>query len=174
MSYTTNRQPQGVPLNLCNILREAMIGELVAIEDYSTAIANTENKEVREMFQHILEEEKKHYGMFLDYLRKIDKEQMEAIEHGKNHGNVSGNKEVKNDHKGSARKSKCDILEFVRKNIKGELEAIVLYEQQEAQIKDEEAKKIFKEIIKDEKNHTETLTRALTLLDKDKYGPIEQ
>lgn len=173
MSYTTDRQPQGIPLNLCNILREAMIAEIVAIEDYSTAIANTENKEVIEIFHHILEDEKRHYGMFLEFLRSVDKEQMEMFKEAQEHVIITQPKEGKNDGKSSKYKIKGDVITFIRENIKGELEAIVLYDQHEAQIKDEEGKKLFSSISRDEKEHVEELTKAMIILDKDKYGPIE-
>lgn len=172
MSYTTNKQPQGIPLDLSDILREALIAEIVAIDGYEFAIANTDNKEVVEIFHHILEDEKRHYGMFLEFLRRVDKEQMEMFKEAQEHVTLTQPKEGKNDGKSSKYKEKGDLLTFIRENIKGELEAIVLYDQHEAQIKDEEGKKIFRSVIRDEKEHVEELTKAMIILDKDKYGPI--
>ncbi|WP_243176624.1 hypothetical protein [Clostridium gasigenes] len=60
MSYTTNRQPQGIVIDETNFLREGMIAEIVAINDYSTFIKLTNNKEVKDIFYHIMEEEKEH------------------------------------------------------------------------------------------------------------------
>ena len=51
MSYTTNRQPQGILIDKVAFLREGMIAELVAINDYSTFISLTNNKEAINIFE---------------------------------------------------------------------------------------------------------------------------
>ena len=84
MSYTTDRQPQGRARSTANLLREGMIAELVAIDDYSYFISYTDNREVKEILHHIMEEEKRHYGMFLDALRKVDDEESAMQEKVKN------------------------------------------------------------------------------------------
>lgn len=77
MSYTTNRQPQGISKNIETFFREGLIAEIVAINDYSYFISLTDNKEVKDIFHHIMEEEKRHYGLFLQALRSVDKEHLE-------------------------------------------------------------------------------------------------
>ena len=168
MSYTTNRQPQGISKGIGNLLREGMISEIVAINDYSLFIEQTDNKEVKELFHHIMEDEKRHYGMLLDALRKLDKDEYELQKQAKLHVKIT----TKEKFKTKSKYSGC-ILSFIRDAIKGELEAIILYDDIILNIKDDYIISIIKEITKDEKEHVEELTRALVLLDKDSYGPLE-
>ncbi|WP_461613627.1 hypothetical protein [Clostridium sp. Marseille-QA1073] len=58
-----------------NLLRQAMIAELVAINDYSEILAYSNIKDLNNILEHILEEEKEHYGKLLNLLRKVDEEQ---------------------------------------------------------------------------------------------------
>lgn len=64
MSYTANRQPKGILKDDETFLREGLISEIVAINDYSHFLNLTENKEVKDIFCHIMQEEKEHYGWF--------------------------------------------------------------------------------------------------------------
>lgn len=171
MSYTTNRQPQGIPFYFTNKIREAMIAELVAINDYTNSIASNDIKDINEVFYHIMEEEKEHYGMFLSLLRKYDPEQYRAYEEVKSHLELPEKvKEVGIEPK----HSKENVLNFIRENIKGELEAIVLYEQHLVEVPYKDIKETFRKVINDEKEHSEELTALLMHYDKDKYGPIEE
>ena len=52
-----------------------MIAELVAINDYSEILAHSDIKILNNILHHIMEEEKEHYGRFLNLLRKVDEEQ---------------------------------------------------------------------------------------------------
>lgn len=169
MSYTTNRQPQGIIKDVETFLREGMIAEIVAINDYSHFISLTDNKEVKDVFYHIMEEEKEHYGLFLQTLRAIDKEHKELEAEVEEHVQISS-KEVYKDY--SNKKVKHNLLISIREAIKGELEAIILYEFFTNNIEDSGIVKIIKEITRDEKEHVEELTKVLTILDKDKYGPL--
>lgn len=170
MSYTTDRQPQGRARSTANLLREGMIAELVAIDDYSYFISYTDNREVKEILHHIMEEEKRHYGMFLDALRKVDDEESAMQEKVKNEVKLSNRGREKLGIKN--RPAKDDLLKFIRDAIKGELEAIILYDHMVNEICDEYVNKIINSITKEEKEHVEELTKALVLLDKDTYGPI--
>lgn len=172
MSYTTKRQPQGKPRNLANFLREAMIGELVAINDYQEHIANCSISEVKEVFQHIMLEEKKHYGMLLDLSRNTDHIQHEAAIEASNHVNVK----CKNLNENNSKKkgSNSSLLKKIRDDIKGELEAIIAYEDIISKITDQKAIKMITEIASDEKQHVEELTYLLQKLDSNCYGPIEK
>lgn len=172
MSYTTNRQPQGIIIDKIAFLQEGMIAEIVAINDYSTFISLTNNKEVKDIFHHIMEEEKEHYGMFLDALRKYDKEQSELKNSVKNQVNISSKDIGKYKDSSYSKDKNHNLLIDIRDAIKGELEAILLYEFFVKNISDQYLINLINKIIHDEKEHVEELTLTLTLLDKDCYGPI--
>lgn len=172
MSYTTNRQPQGVIKNLETFLREGLISEIVAINDYSHFINSTDNKEVKDIFHHIMEEEKEHYGLFLAALRCVDHEHKELEAEVKEHVHIT-TKGIYRDY--SNKKSKSNLLALIREAIKAELEAIILYEHFINNINANDnisMLKLIRDITRDEKEHVEELTKVLTILDKDKYGPI--
>ncbi|WP_315080466.1 ferritin family protein [uncultured Clostridium sp.] len=169
MSYTTNRQPQGILKNIETFFREGMIAELVAINDYSSFISLTDNKEVNDIFHHIMEEEKKHYGLFLQALRSVDKEQAELKAKVDEQLDISSKEKYK-EYIGKG--SKHNLLSYIRDAIKGELEAIILYEYFIENLENEKAIELIKEIIKEEKEHIEELTKALVILDKDKYNNL--
>ncbi len=170
MSYTTAGQPQGKAMSYTNLIREAMIGEIVAINGYRYHIASTDNKELRELWHHIMEDEKKHYGMFLELLRYYDKEEYKRYMKAKKDVKITGT--IKEDY--SPEISKGILLNFLREDIKGELEAVILYEEHLLKIPYADIRNVFSNIINDEKEHTEELTIALLKLDKDKYGPISR
>lgn len=171
MSYTTNRQPQGILNNDETFLREGLISEIVAINDYSQLLNLTENKEVRDIFHHIMEEEKEHYGLFLEALRAIDHEQCALSKDIDEHLNLSGKNTYKDYSNG--KENKYFLLTYIRDAIKGELEAIVLYEDFLCKVKSKTLFNLIKKITSDEKEHVEELTKALVILDKDEYGPIK-
>ena len=171
MSYTTNRQPQGILKNDETFLREGLISEIVAINDYSNFLNLTDNKEMRDIFHHIMEEEKEHYGLFLEALRTIDPEQCALSKDVNEHVTISG----KNSYKeySISKGSKASLLTYIRDAIKGELEAIVLYEDFLNNVQSQKLFKLIKKITLDEKEHVEELTKALVILDKDEYGPLK-
>lgn len=170
MSYTTSGMPQGYPYWWTNKIREDMIGELVAINDYREHIAKSNIKDINELWHHIMEDEKRHYGIFLELLRKYDPQQAKKYVEAKEHVELEKKEKLPNCHIYS---QEC-ILNLIRKDIKGELEAVVLYEQHMIEIPNEEVRKALYEIIGDEKEHTEELTLMLMKYDKDEYGPIEE
>ncbi|MBY0756757.1 ferritin-like domain-containing protein [Clostridium sardiniense] len=170
MSYTTERQPQGMERNIETFLREGMIAEIVAIDDYSHFISLTDNKEVKDIFYQIMKREKVHYGMFLDALRKVDREEGELKRKIYSEINIYS----KQKYKESTKVEKGDLLDAIRILIKGELEAIILYEEFINNIKDQSIVCIINQIIREEKEHVEELTKALTTIDEDSYGPISE
>ncbi|WP_055071620.1 ferritin family protein [Clostridium massiliamazoniense] len=169
MSYTTNRQPQGTAFSVGNFLRETMIGELVAINDYSEHIHLCNLDEVNKILHHILEEEKKHYGMLLNALRKVDKAQAEKAEEVNEQPSIKSKPLKYTTEKG---KNCSTLLNAIRFDIKGELEAIISYEDVFQKLTDPVLKAMLREIINDEIEHVEELTRILLFLDKDCYGPL--
>lgn len=50
MSYTTNRQPQGTSKSVTTLLREGMIAEIVAINDYSYLLVLLIIRKLRKYF----------------------------------------------------------------------------------------------------------------------------
>ena len=65
------------------ILRVAIIAELDAINLYEQLASMTKNESIRKVFLDIAKEEKTHVGEFLEMLLRIDKEQVEELEKGK-------------------------------------------------------------------------------------------
>lgn len=174
MSYTTNRQPQGILIDKVNFLREGIIAEIVAINDYSHFIKLTNNKEIKEIFHHIMEDEKRHYGLFLNALRKYDKKLDEYKYKIKEHITLNPKDKKKYSDVSSSKIKDSPLLDYLREAIKGELEAISLYEFFIANISDDFLISLINEITNDEREHIEELTFCLTFLDKDKYGPLSK
>lgn len=173
MSYTNNRQPQGTAFSTKNFLRETMIGELVAINDYSEHIHLCNLPDIKEIFHHLLDEEKKHYGMLLDALRRIDPVQCEKFNEVKEDIKIKSKPLKNNSEKMKGPLGPLNLLTAIRMDIKAELEAIIAYEDVLQKINDAVLKAMLEEIIADEIEHVEELTKILTSLDKGCYGPID-
>jgi rubrerythrin len=60
-------------------LREDLIGELEAINQYQTHIDKIDNEEVRELLQHIRDDEKEHVAEITHLLARIDSIQREKF-----------------------------------------------------------------------------------------------
>lgn len=171
MSYTTNKQPQGKAFDLLGFLREGLISEIVAINGYSTHIDEISIVEIKELLTHIMEDEKRHYGQFLEAIRRYDKEESEVYKEALDHVKIK-DKPLKKTFHENKKLGAYIILNKIREDIKGELEAILLYEDLLKNIEDKDLLKMIKDITKEEKEHVEELTLALLRLDSDKYGPI--
>ncbi|PRR83706.1 ferritin family protein [Clostridium vincentii] len=171
MSYTTERQPEGIAKSVDGFLREGLIAELLAINDYRYFIASTDNKELKEIFYEIMDDEKSHYAMFLEALRSID-EELKGLKEGAEKNIKISDKGKYSDYNNKSNKN-TNLLVNIRDAIKGELEAILLYEHFILNLSDNTIRRIIKEIITDEKEHVEELTRVLIILDKDKYGNLK-
>lgn len=170
MSYTTNRQPQGLSKEAEILLRNGLIGELVAINDYAHFISLTNNKAVIDIFADIMGDEKRHYGMFLNALRELDKEEYTQFIDAKSTINIP----CKNKYTDvvSGKGKNYELLTLIRNGIKGEQEAIALYQDIIDNLQDKNLIQLVNSIKYEEKEHTEQLTRALLLLDNTTYGPI--
>lgn len=169
MSYTTERQPQGKLKTNASLLRDGLVAEVVAINDYSHFIGQTDNKEVKEIFHHIMEEEKEHYGLFLEQLRRIDREQKEVQEKVAGEESICPKQKIK-EH--ISKNLKGNLLDDIRLAIKAELEAVLLYDDLIEHLDDKEIIDVVRYVAREEKEHVEELTKALLILDKDSYGPI--
>ena len=65
------------------LLRVGMIAELDAVNLYEQLAAATDNEDLKKVFLDIAKEEKAHFGEFQALLLKLDKEQVEELEKGK-------------------------------------------------------------------------------------------
>jgi len=64
------------------LVRIGIIAELDAINLYEQLAAQAKNELVRKVFLDIAQEEKEHFGEFLELLRSLDVEIEDAMEHG--------------------------------------------------------------------------------------------
>ena len=170
MSYTNKEgQPQGIARIDTNKLREILIAEIIAINGYAKHIANSNMKEINEVWRHIIKDEKKHYGMILTLLRKYDPCEYKGYADHKD--DKLGQVPPMQAYKPSF--DKQIILNDIREDIKGEFEAVILYEHQIVTIPYHDIRRILYSIINDEKGHAEHLTQILLKYDKDEYDGLE-
>lgn len=170
MSYTyPNGQPQGTAQQFPNRLREALISEIIAINGYQTHIACSDIPEINDTWHHIMLDEKQHYGWFLKLLRKYDPEQAKQfLAHKKDNPDPKKPLELTN-----SKSDGATILNFIRDDIKGELEAVILYESDIQKYPYRDIRTIVRAVINDEKGHAEHLTRLLLKYDPDPYDELD-
>jgi rubrerythrin len=65
------------------IMRDAIMAELDAINLYEQLAAQTDDASIRKVLLDIAREEKTHYGEFQEMLLRIDKEQVEELDRAK-------------------------------------------------------------------------------------------
>ncbi|TSC94164.1 MAG: Ferritin di-iron-carboxylate protein [Parcubacteria group bacterium Licking1014_1] len=65
------------------ILRAGIIAELDAVSLYEQLAASTDSEDIKKILLDIAKEEKTHVGEFQTLLLKLDKEQLEELEKGK-------------------------------------------------------------------------------------------
>lgn len=169
MSYTEpNGQPQGFPYYFTNKIREALIAELIAINGYAEHIANSNMESINMVWSHIMQDEKDHYGQFLSLLRKYDPVQYQMYQtHARDKIEISPMQTYKPNY------DKQLILNNVREDIKGEFEAVLLYEQHLIEMPYQDIRDVFSSIANTEKEHSEHLTRLLIKYDSDKYDDLK-
>lgn len=169
MSYTNpDGQPQGIASLDTNKLREILIAEIDAINGYADHIANSNMEEINDAWSSIMRDEKKHYGMILSLLRKYGSMQYKAYQ---DHiSDKLGPKSPMQTYKPNY--DKQIILNNVREDIKGELEAVILYEQHINTIPYNDVRYTLYSVINDEKEHAEHLTQLLLKYDTDKYNDL--
>ncbi|MFV3010875.1 ferritin family protein [Clostridium botulinum] len=170
MSYTNPYgQPQGVAKLITNRLREILIGEIIAINGYAEHIANSNMEDINAAWKSIMEDEKKHYGLIISLLRKYDPAQYQGYK--KHINDKSGPKSPMQTYTPSFNKQ--IILNNVREDIKGELEAVILYERHLQSIPYCDIRHVLRSIIDEEKGHAEHLTQLLLKYDTDKYNGLK-
>ncbi|ABX42166.1 ferritin family protein [Lachnoclostridium phytofermentans] len=170
MSYTNPYgQPQGIASLDTNKLREILIGEIDAINGYENHIANSNMEDINAAWRSIVGDEKKHYGMILTLIRKYDPAQFQA--YTDHIGDKLGPKSPIQTY--TPNYDKQIILNNVREDVKGELEAVILYEQHLDEIPYSDVKYALYSIINEEKGHAEHLTQLLLKYDIQKYNGLE-
>lgn len=169
MSYTVqNGQPQGVPSYFVDKIREALIAEVVAINGYAEHIANSNMAAINTVWRNIMLDEKEHYGLFLSLIHKYDPTQYQLyIKHEQDIIPVTQMQPYKPEY------DKQLILNNVREDAKGELEAVILYDQLCYEAPYQDIKDVFQYVINAEKEHVEHLTRVLLKYDPDKYNGLQ-
>lgn len=167
MSYTTPGQPQGFPYCFINKLREDMIAETVAINDYSTILSKCCIPEINNVIYGIRKDEKRHLGLFLDLVRKYDPEQQ------KQYVRTIESLKFKCPRSLDVTKGPTDelILNYLRAAVKGESEAIILYNQDMSEIPYADIQSTLQQISYEEKHHTEQLMQILINFDSGNYVP---
>ncbi len=159
MSYTTDGMPQGKPISSKGLIRDAIIGELNAINSYQATLEFSNIPRLNKFIFEIMQDEIHHYHLLTDYLNTLDKEQSELFkEVAKNDYNVGytlNPLEIK-------APTQPNILSQLRKNIKGELEAILSYDEIEHSLKDSTGKALIHAITKDEKEHIAELDQIVS------------
>jgi len=170
VSYTNRYgQPQGFAKLDTNKLREILIAEIIAINGYTEHIQNSNMEDINAAWTSIMGDEKKHYGMILTLLRKYDPSQYKSY---KEHiGDKAGSKSPMQTF--TPNYEKQIILNNIREDIKGEFEAVILYEPQLASIPYYDVRYALYSIINEEKGHAEHLTQLLLKYDSTKYNGLE-
>ncbi len=168
MSYThPEGQPQGPARHFVNKLREILIAEIIAINGYQSHIAQSNIEEINAAWHNIMQDEKKHYGWILCLLRKYDPDQYRQYLEHKN--NAPGPETPLYPEE---RTDQRTILNHIRDDIKGELEAVILYEAEWSDFPYKDIRTILHSIILEEKGHAEHLTRLLLKYDPDRYDSL--
>ena len=169
MSYTVLKgQPQGSPRHFAERLREILIGELFAIRGYQEHIANSQMQDLNRVWHSIMLDEKKHYGWILKLLRLHDPEQNKAWrEHAEA---AQGPKDPMQAYRPAY--DRQIILNNIRDDIKGELEAVILYEDEMLFFSQPDIRATLQAIINEEKGHAEHLTQMMLKYDQDAYDGL--
>lgn len=169
MSYTyPDGQPQGIARHMVNQLREMLIGEIIAINGYRQHIANSAVPELNQVWHTIMLDEKQHYHLLMQLLRKYDPEQKKQYERFK--GTLPPISTAHQPYQPAY--SLQLLLNNIRSDIKGECEAIILYEQNLHTFPYKDMRDVIRYIINDETGHVERLNQTLHRLDQDQPAAI--
>ena len=61
-------------------LREALIGELQAINQYQQYINETDNEKIKKVLSHIIDDEKEHFAELVKIIQELDPTQKEKFQ----------------------------------------------------------------------------------------------
>jgi rubrerythrin len=78
-SFEENYEEQLAIQDDLDMLREDLIGELQAINQYQEHILDLENEEAMNTLEHIVEEEKEHVAELLRLIQNLDPSQAEKL-----------------------------------------------------------------------------------------------
>lgn len=170
MSYTyPTGFPQGTAYIFTNKLREILIAEIIAINGYQEHIANSNMPDINEAWHKIMDDEKKHYGWILSLLRQYDSVEYQMYLLHKSL--ISGPKSPMQVY--VPQYDSQIILNNLRDDIKGELEAVILYEELLCLFPYQDIRSTVQSIINEEKGHIEHLTELVLKYDPDPYNGLD-
>ena len=79
MSYESDFEDEGSPELDLEMLREDLVGELQAINQYQEHIDTIDDEEARKVLEHIRDDEKEHVAELTKIIQKIDPLQAEMF-----------------------------------------------------------------------------------------------
>jgi rubrerythrin len=79
MSYESDYEDEGSPELDLEMLREDLVGELQAINQYQEHIDTIDDEEARKVLEHIRDDEKEHVAELTKIIQKIDPLQAEMF-----------------------------------------------------------------------------------------------
>jgi rubrerythrin len=79
MSYESEYEDEGSPELDLEMLREDLVGELQAINQYQEHIDTIDDEEARKVLEHIRDDEKEHVAELTKIIQKIDPLQAEMF-----------------------------------------------------------------------------------------------
>jgi rubrerythrin len=79
MSYESDYEDEGSPELDLELLREDLVGELQAINQYQDHIDTIDDEEARKVLEHIRDDEKEHVAELTKIIQKIDPLQAEMF-----------------------------------------------------------------------------------------------
>ncbi len=146
---------QQLNLHQLSLIRDMAIDEIGAIQMYNKELLQSTNAQITALIMEIRSDEYKHLNTFLDILRKYDTVQGEMyLEVQANLPQITN---YENDYVSNDYNSVKSLLD----NLGGELQAINDYQKNVVQIPIKEVQQRVIEIINDEKEHVERLSKTL-------------
>ncbi len=149
--------------DMLSLIRNAIISELIAINQYEWHLKYINNDVLAHTVEHIIEEEKGHYHMLLELLRKYDSEHYSMYKHI---DKKMAEEKIEEIQPYAEKLTPQNVVVNLRNDIMGELEAVNLYEDSAKRIKVKYVRDIFKQIAIDEKQHIEELGYILNKIEQ--------
>ncbi len=151
-------------------IRNLMQAELESINQYERHMQQSDIPELNEIWQYIVENEKGHYGMLLELLRRFDPQQAAQYENVRNLNIIMPSK-IQTE-AAVVKRGNLETLNYIRNDIRLELATANAYEIFLLQVPLSPILQVVNTISQDEKEHIELLTKVLIELDTDRYGPL--
>ncbi len=151
-------------------IRNLMQAELESINQYERHMQQSDMPELNEIWQYIVENEKGHYGMLLELLRRFDPQQAAQYQNVRNL-NIIMPPKIQTE-AAVVKRGNLETLNYIRNDIRLELATANAYEIFLLQVPVSPILQVVNTISQDEKEHIELLTKVLIELDTDRYGPL--